>query len=174
MTKSAQMQRLEAVLAAYGADPARWPEEERSALQSFIAANPEARRRADEEAAFDRLLAAAPGTVASGADSRARAALFAALDGADDSVPAASGNVVPFARKTAAPAVPAAARSMWKELSVMAASLLVGFFTVSQGLLEGSRLDPAQLTVSASEDPDDAGTLALGAIDGDAAEEELL
>ncbi len=58
--------RLAELLEAYGADPARWPAEEREAALALLALSPEARRRRDEAARLDALLdrvAAEPGDV---------------------------------------------------------------------------------------------------------------
>jgi hypothetical protein len=59
----------------------------------------------------------------------------------------------------------------------MAAALLIGFFTVSQGLLEGTGLDLSPLSsvasLSASE-ADDVSSIALGTTEADVSEEDLL
>jgi ParB-like chromosome segregation protein Spo0J len=52
--------RLAQLLDAYGAHPARWPDEERLAAERLIAASPAARARLDQAAALDRLLDALP------------------------------------------------------------------------------------------------------------------
>jgi hypothetical protein len=174
MTTAQHMDRLRAVLGAYGADPERWPAADRMVLQSFMAQSVEAQALVAEEAQFDMLLSAAPHGVSAPAVDRSKAALFARLDGELGAAAAAPGVVVPFARKAVQPAAPAAARGIWKEASVMAASLLVGFFTVSQGLLDGSGLDPAQFSVSSGEEADDVSAMALGHTDADASEEDLL
>ncbi|PZU07209.1 MAG: hypothetical protein DI605_16250 [Sphingomonas sp.] len=63
--------RFEAIVAAYGADPRRWPGEERAAAEAFGRSDPYAARLLDEEWAFDALLlrhsvaAPTPGLVAS-------------------------------------------------------------------------------------------------------------
>jgi hypothetical protein len=174
MTTAEHMDRLRRVLSAYGADPERWPAADRTVLQPFLAQSGEARRLVAEEAQFDGLLSAAPQGASAAAVERSKAALFARLDGELGSAAVAPGVVVPFARKPVASPPAAASRDFWKEASVMAASLLIGFFTVSQGLLEGSRLDPAQFSVSSGEDADDISAIALGHTDADASEEELL
>jgi hypothetical protein len=169
------MDRLRAVLSAYGADLERWPAADRTVLQSFLAQSVEAQALVAEEARFDGLLSAAPHSVSPSAVDRSKAALFAQLDGEFGAAAVPSGVVVPFARKPVPTAAPRAARGFWKEASVMAASLVIGFFTVSQGLLEGSGLDPAQFNVSVSgEDADDVSAIALGHTDADASEEDLL
>lgn len=175
MTTAEHMDRLRAVLSAYGADVERWPAADRTALQPFLARSVEAQALVAEEARFDGLLSAARQTASPSAVDRSKAALFAQLDGELSAAAAPSGVVVPFARKPIPTLAPRAARGFWKEASVMAASLLVGFFTVSQGLLEGSGLDPAQFNVSGSgADADDVSAIALGHTDADASEEDLL
>lgn len=174
MTTSDHMHRLRAVLSAYGADPARWSAADRTVLEPFVAHSAEAQALMAVEAQFDRLLSAAPQGVATSSAERAKAGLFAKLDGEWDAAAVSPGVVVPFARKAARPAAPAASRGFWKEASVMAASLLIGFFTVSQGLLEGSGFDPAQLTVSSGEEADDVTAIALGHVDAEPSEEDLL
>lgn len=48
--------RFEAIVAAYGADPRRWPEGERAAAEAFGRSDAGAARLLDEEWAFDALL----------------------------------------------------------------------------------------------------------------------
>ncbi|QJU58965.1 hypothetical protein HL653_15385 [Sphingomonas sp. AP4-R1] len=48
--------RFEAIVAAYGADPRRWPEVERAAAEAFGRSDAAAARLLDEEWAFDALL----------------------------------------------------------------------------------------------------------------------
>jgi hypothetical protein len=174
MTTADHMHRLRNVLDAYGADPARWPSADRMVLEPFVAQNADARVLMAAEAQFDGLLSRAAGVVPAATADRARAALFAKLDGELEAAGTAPGVVVPFARKVVRPPAAADTRGFWKEASVMAASLLVGFFTVSQGLLEGSGLDPVQLTVSSVDEADDVSAIALGHADAEPSEEDLL
>jgi hypothetical protein len=174
MTMSDPMQRLRDVLSAYGADRARWPAAERSALEAFIAENAEAQALVAQEAEFDGLLAEAAEAAPPAAVARTRASLLEIIDADSASHARAEGIVVPLRSKSARPAAPVPTRSVWRELSVMAAALLIGFFTVSQGFLEGSSLDPSQFTSSASDDGDDVSAIALGTTDTDATEEDLL
>ena len=62
---SMTLERFEALVAAYGADVARWPAEERLAAHDFAKDAPEAQRLLEEAAALDTLLAAVPTPVAS-------------------------------------------------------------------------------------------------------------
>ena len=48
--------RLKQLLAAYGADPARWPESERTEARNLLAGSPEARQELREAAGLDALL----------------------------------------------------------------------------------------------------------------------
>lgn len=52
--------RFAALLDAYGADPARWPEEERAAALALLATSSDARARQREAAALDAMLGTAP------------------------------------------------------------------------------------------------------------------
>jgi hypothetical protein len=172
------MKRLQTVVAAYGADRERWPAADRAALSDIVATNPEARRLLAEEASFDALLAAAASHAPEAAVARARDQLFARLEAdlSDDPARGEGARIVPFARREPPrPAVPA--RSMWREAAVLAAALLIGVFTGTQGLLEGGNLDLSSLTTTAgttSAESDDVSTLALGAGIEDPNEEELL
>jgi len=54
------LERMKEILAAYGADPALWPADERPMAEAFIAASTKARELADCARALDLQLAAAP------------------------------------------------------------------------------------------------------------------
>jgi hypothetical protein len=54
------LDRLRALLEAYGADPDRWPPEERNAALALLAQTPEAQRWRDASARLDALLDQAP------------------------------------------------------------------------------------------------------------------
>ncbi len=54
------MTRIQTLIDAYGADPVRWPADERMAAQTFIASSPEARALLREAQDFDILLNQAP------------------------------------------------------------------------------------------------------------------
>ncbi len=55
------MEEFRSLLEAWGADPARWPDDRRAAAEALLARSAEARALLAEEAAFDALLAGAPG-----------------------------------------------------------------------------------------------------------------
>lgn len=49
--------RINTIIEAYGADPSRWPDDERQAAQAFIAANPDQfHNRLEQEARLDQAL----------------------------------------------------------------------------------------------------------------------
>jgi hypothetical protein len=173
MTTSLDMQRLRDVLDAFGADSSRWPAEERAVLEPFVAGNAEAGRLLAEEAAFDNLLAHAADTVSAVSVQRARSSLLAQIESeaATAGVPAA-GNVIPLLRRPSAARQPQA--HVWRDVGVMAAALLLGFFTVSTGALDGSVLDPAQLAARVASDADDVSAVALGSTEDDLMQEEML
>ncbi|HYF23923.1 MAG TPA: hypothetical protein VD929_11050 [Caulobacteraceae bacterium] len=60
-------ERFEAMVAAYGAEPRRWPEEERAAALAFLNADPVAERLLFEARMTDAALSAAPSQVAGAA-----------------------------------------------------------------------------------------------------------
>jgi hypothetical protein len=65
--------RFAQLLDAYGAEPARWPAEEREAALALLARSPEARRQRDEAARLDALLdrgAAEPGSMPTASPAR--------------------------------------------------------------------------------------------------------
>jgi len=132
----ADRERLAAVVAAWGADPARWPEDDRVHLGHQLAALPEAARR--DAAALDALIASAaspqppPGAV--------ERLLARAAATPQAKTPA---EVHPFAVARAAPSVaraPSRAAPAWMTL---AASLLLGFWAGSAGFVDGALLDAA-------------------------------
>lgn len=181
MKKADQMRRLEDVLSVYGADPARWPAAVRAELDAFIAGVADAAAMVAEEASFDAVLSLAPAAVtpmmAQAAKDRLLARFEAETGARAGAVPIPSATVVPFAPRATKSAASAPARGLWREVSVMAAALLIGFFTVSQGLLDGSGLDVSQLNSSASlssSDAEDVSAIAFGMTGDDVSEEDLL
>lgn len=64
--------RLAELLDVYGADPQRWPEDERAAAETLLATSPELRARAETAASLDALLDAAPAAPAPSAALRDR------------------------------------------------------------------------------------------------------
>ncbi len=73
MTKPFFHDRAAEILAAYGADPARWPDGERATAQAVIAASPELRAAQDAARALDADLAAWAQAPVAGGDAAAAA-----------------------------------------------------------------------------------------------------
>lgn len=96
--------RLEALLAAYGADPARWPDDERDAALALLARSAEARALRDAAARLDAALDAVPAPEPPSAD------LVARVLAAAPAAPAERG--WPWAAAAASLAA-AAALSLW-------------------------------------------------------------
>lgn len=53
------LKRLNQIIEAYGADPARWPDAERAGAEALLETSPEARRLADDAADLDAWLESA-------------------------------------------------------------------------------------------------------------------
>lgn len=51
-------ERFRQIIAAYGAEPQRWPDVERNAAQAFVSGNSEAQAMLEQEASLDRVLGA--------------------------------------------------------------------------------------------------------------------
>jgi hypothetical protein len=60
MTELMTLERLRTLIAAYGANPARWPLAERPAAEAFLARSPEARAALADAEPLDTLLDAVP------------------------------------------------------------------------------------------------------------------
>jgi hypothetical protein len=60
MTEPMTLERLRTLIAAYGADPARWPLAERPAAKTLLARSPEARAALADAEPLDTLLDAVP------------------------------------------------------------------------------------------------------------------
>jgi hypothetical protein len=131
-----QLDRFRRGLETYGADLARWPEAERSAARSLMAASAEARALHQEEAALDRLLAKAPAVSASRHDRVADAIMAAIASPAPaERATGTSGNVIALParpRRLGAPrsaerlAKPLPRRQIWQAAAGLAASLAIG------------------------------------------------
>jgi hypothetical protein len=104
---------------------------------------------------------------------RVRSSLMARIEPGAAALPDAS-NVVPLVRKAHDDRRQQARGQLWRDLSVMAAALLLGFFTVSTGVLDGGSLDPAHLTVHVVGEADDVSAVALGSSEDDLMQEEML
>lgn len=119
------VERLARVTAAYGADPGRWPADERAALKDILADMDAAAERLDEERALDRLLdMVPPAEPPPGSAERVLAAAGIRPPG---------GDVVPFRR--AGPLAPVGLR-LGPAVGLIAASLVLGIFTGSTHLVD--------------------------------------
>ena len=78
MTETMTLERLRALIAAYGGNPARWPLTERPAAEGLLARSPEARAALAEAEPLDTLLDAVPALSPSPA---LRAAVLADMPG---------------------------------------------------------------------------------------------
>jgi hypothetical protein len=121
----ARMDRLQAVLAAYGADSVRWPESERELAPLLAAAHPEVAAALEEARCLDSALARASRPVAPAA----------AADRLVASASQTPGNVVAFARLGATPsAAPRTALSSRLAVATsLAASLAFGIYLGASG-----------------------------------------
>lgn len=106
--------RLAEVLAAYGADPARWPASERARLQPFLDGEPGLLAEASE---IDRVLAKA---VPPAPSAQAKAQLLARIAREKQQI-----NVVPFERPLAKPRP---SIWSWGTAAALAASFAFGIF----------------------------------------------
>lgn len=125
-TETMAIERLEAIIAAYGAEPGRWPAAERDAAASLLARSHAARDLAEEAAALDTLLDAIPSL---------------------SSTPALRAAVLAAAPRPAPPPLFARLRDGWRILSgefgnvpamssLLAASLVLG--VLAGGILAGT------------------------------------
>lgn len=60
MTKQLTINRVKELIAAYGGDPARWPDEERGEAEAALGSSPEAEMLLEEARRIDAALAARP------------------------------------------------------------------------------------------------------------------
>jgi hypothetical protein len=110
-----KINRLREIVAAYGAEPSRWPLAERAAAQGLIAADPAARGLVAEAAVLDRALDRV------GAPAPAGTTLAAAIVGAARSRPQRRRSG--FADRLAG----AWPTPLWPQLAGLAAALVIGF-----------------------------------------------
>ena len=82
MSETMTLERLRALIAAYGGKPAKWPTAERAAAEALLARSPEARAALAEAEPLDTLLDAVPALAPSPA---LRAAVLAAMPQSDRS-----------------------------------------------------------------------------------------
>lgn len=124
-SRKGMVERLARVTAAYGADPARWPADERAALKDILADMDAAAEQLDEERALDRLLdMVPPAEPPPGSVDRVLAAAGIHPPG---------GDVLPFRR--AGPMAPVGLR-LGPAIGLIAASLVLGIFTGTTHLVD--------------------------------------
>lgn len=134
MTKATELAALKSRLEISGADRTRWPAQERLRFASLMTQDDEARRLVAEATALDRLLdkvpAPDPATFGNLIDR-----IVAAAEAEGSAVSA--GNVISIgsARKATPARIPVHQRSSWQAAALLAASLFVGAFVGTQGLL---------------------------------------
>lgn len=127
-----------------GADRTRWPAQERLRFAPLIAQSEEARRLVAEAAALDRLLDTMPA-----ADTSKLGSLIDRIVAAAEAEgqPHAGSNVIPMSAARRAPtrsAPPVYQRSSWRAAALLAASLFVGAFVGTSGLLNSAMPSLAQ------------------------------
>jgi hypothetical protein len=175
--RSDDLDALEQLLASHGSDRTRWPAPARLRFASLIASNGAAKRMLEEAEALDRLLELAPQPSAERV--AAAAARISALAARDE------GHGISILRR--APRRAARAERAWSfsfgqggdgmgaiAAGLMAASLVVGAFAGSAGLLDRA-IEPYAAAAADEADSDaDATRLALGADETGLVEEERL
>lgn len=135
MKNAGELEALVHRLEVSGADRTRWPAPERLRFAQLIAQDEQARRLVEEAGALDRLLNLAPNVGSDRVDG-----LVDRIVAAAEQEGATSSNVEPFRRRTAPPSarVPMRYRTSWQAAALLAASLFVGAFVGTSGLLQSS------------------------------------
>lgn len=124
------LRRLEQALDLYGANLARWPNDERRALEPLIAKSNTARRMVGEARAVDRLLDMAPATVAR-EDLVNRIVEKAKADRGHSGA-----KVIRFRPGALAARAGWRANWTWPSAALLAASLLLGLYVGATGLVD--------------------------------------
>lgn len=119
--------RLQAVLDAHGANPARWPAAEAAGLMAFAKFDSEGIRMLASARALDRVLAAAPGAPGGGVDALADRILAKAAVTKPAAAPA---EIVALPVRQRGGMSPAAGHPLrlWKVVGAMAAALVIGLY----------------------------------------------
>lgn len=164
----------------FGADRTRWPAPDRLRFACLLKESAEARRVLARAAALDRLLDMAPTVDAGRHEAIADRIVKQALAGGAARAPGpatTSGAVTDLAAVRSAKAVRASAgsrfgSSSWPAAALLAASLVLGIFAGSQGLLPTATFGSGGTTVAS--DADFGRLLALGPDVGPAADEDTL
>lgn len=129
------LERLRILIEAYGAEPSRWPEDERGAAATLLAESAEARALVAEEAALDRLLARYDNP-AEGAVNQL--ALVAAVTAQPQGAPLAT---------LPRPANENRIEISWRNIVALAAAAMVGFVVGWSGLDQDFLPNAAQARV---------------------------
>jgi hypothetical protein len=135
MTQVRELAALSDRLEISGADRTRWPAQERLRFAALIAGSEEARRMVAEAAALDRLLDSVPGVDPTRLDG-----LIGRIVNAAEAEGPPRDNVIDFAGARRGPAItpqraPLHRRSNWQAAALLAASLFVGAFVGTSGIL---------------------------------------
>src|SRR5262245_51638248 len=175
--RSDELDALEQLLASHGSDRTRWPAPARLRFASLIASNGAAKRMLDEAEAFDRLLDLAPQPSAERV--AAAAARISAAATRDEGHGLSSLRRMP---RRAARAEATGSFSLGRSgdgmgtiaAGLLAASLVVGAFAGSAGLLDRAIEPYAAVAADEADSDGDATRLALGADETGLVEEERL
>jgi hypothetical protein len=160
MDKEMMLERIETLVATYGAARDRWPADDRAAIEAFLAASPEAQHLVAEAEALDRLLNQASSTATLAQVRRVRERLFAELDaqtgtaGSDASDAGEGATVIPFQIPARVRPAESVKQPLWREAALLAAALMLGVFVGTQNLVDGSRLGLPGFTAAAVESDD--------------------
>ncbi len=142
------LERLQAVVTAYGGNVARWPDADQEALRAFAESDPEAQAIVRDGQRFDQLLDDADMTTVSDQpkDQVLADQIFSAItrssEGAVPHSQTASGNVIDLAdRRQNRPLKKATVDEVispagWMSVAALAASLVIGVLVGANGYLE--------------------------------------
>lgn len=170
MTMDTQNKRLVEVVAAYGANPERWPTDDRELYAKLLEASKDAPWLAEAQS-LDAALATSSAPQFS---SDLQQSILATAANTPQVKPEASGKIVDFQAKAIAPP-PKSARSTpsrilrMPEAAMLAASLLIGVWAGGSGLLETtlSTVDVSLAQLSQSEDEDNFISALVGVTEAD-------
>lgn len=169
-----ELEELVRVLDAFGPDPERWPEADRTRLADLVRSDATAKRLATEARLLDRLLDLAQGA----ADRSGHDALLERICAEAASEPGpgritgpasepAAGRIISFPKRPPRPYA-----SSWQIAGLMAASLALGMLAGANGVLD-RMLGPAVPGAAAIDEAGDEAQIALGGDAGDLLEEDV-
>lgn len=159
------------LLDVYGANRARWPARERLRYSGFVAEDPDARRMIAEAYALDRVLDMAPVPQPANLDDLTARIMASAGAYAEP----ARGGVVPLRPRTL-PKSRTFNDSIlgWPAAALLAASLVLGVFVGTSGVIDGPMQSIASISTSDTDSDDDGTRLAFGSDETANIEEDLL